>query len=105
MEKTLKEHGDKVDPAEKKKVEDAISDLRKAIETNNTAEIKAKLEALSQASHKMSEELYKEATKAQAEQQAKQQEASASTEETQGSKVKPEDDVIDAEYTVDNDKK
>lgn len=59
-EKTLKEMGDKVDSAEKQKIEDAIADLKKAMKTDNVSEIKAKTESLKQASYKIAEELYKQ---------------------------------------------
>ena len=59
-EKTLKEMGDKVDSAEKQKIEDAIADLKKVMETDNVSEIKAKTESLKQASYKIAEELYKQ---------------------------------------------
>lgn len=59
-EKTLKEMGDKVDSAEKQKIEDAIADLKKAMETDDVSEIKAKTESLKQASYKIAEELYKQ---------------------------------------------
>ena len=58
-EKTLKEMGDKVDSAEKQKIEDAIAELKKVMETDNVSEIKAKTESLKQASYKIAEELYK----------------------------------------------
>ncbi|MBN1521482.1 MAG: molecular chaperone DnaK [Candidatus Aureabacteria bacterium] len=100
MEKTLREHGDKVDPKERKKVEDAVADLKKAIEANDINDIKAKMEALNQASHKLSEALYKEAAKSQ----SQQQQSSSSKAQPEG-KEKSDEDVIDAEYTVDEDKK
>ena len=59
-EKTLKEIGDKISDADKQKIEDAAAELKKAIESNNTDEIKAKTEALKQASYKMAEEMYKQ---------------------------------------------
>ena len=59
-EKSLKELGDKINGAEKQKVEDAIADLKKAIEGGNTDDIKAKTEALKQASYKIAEEVYKQ---------------------------------------------
>ena len=59
-EKTLKELGDKVDGAEKQKVEDAVAELKKAVEGGNTEEIKSKTEALKQASYKIAEEVYKQ---------------------------------------------
>ena len=59
-EKTLKEMGDKVDSAEKQKIEDAIAELKKVMETDNVSEIKTKTESLKQASYKIAEELYKQ---------------------------------------------
>lgn len=59
-EKSLKELGDKINGAEKQKVEDAVAELKKALESDNTADIKAKTEALKQASYKIAEELYKQ---------------------------------------------
>ena len=59
-EKTLKDLGDKVDGAEKQKVEDAVAELKKAVEGGNTEEIKSKTAALKQASYKIAEEVYKQ---------------------------------------------
>ena len=59
-DKTLKDLGDKVDGAEKQKVEDAVAELKKAVEGGNTEEIKSKTEALKQASYKIAEEVYKQ---------------------------------------------
>ncbi len=59
-EKSLKDLGDKVDSAEKQKVESAIADLKKAMESDNVEDIKSKTEALKQSSYKIAEELYKQ---------------------------------------------
>ncbi|MBR1638434.1 MAG: molecular chaperone DnaK [Treponema sp.] len=59
-EKSLKELGDKVDGAEKQKIEDAIAALKQAMQGDNVEEIKSKTEALKQASYKIAEELYKQ---------------------------------------------
>ena len=59
-EKSIKELGDKIDGAEKQKVEDAIAALKQAMQSDNTEDIKAKTEALKQASYKIAEELYKQ---------------------------------------------
>ncbi len=59
-EKSLKDLGDKVDSAEKQKIEAAIADLKKAMEADNVEDIKAKTEALKQSSYKIAEELYKQ---------------------------------------------
>ena len=59
-EKSLSELGDKVSAADKQAIEDAKAALKKALEGNDTADIKAKTEALKQASYKIAEELYKQ---------------------------------------------
>ena len=59
-EKTLKDVGDKVSGDDKKKIEDAVAALKKALETDNTSDIKAKTEELKQASYKIAEEVYKQ---------------------------------------------
>ncbi|GIK99834.1 MAG: chaperone protein DnaK [Alphaproteobacteria bacterium] len=58
-EKTLKEHGDKVGAAEKQAIEDAIAEVRKAMEGDDAEAIKAKTEALAQASMKLGEAMYR----------------------------------------------
>ncbi|MCQ2588028.1 MAG: molecular chaperone DnaK [Treponema sp.] len=59
-EKSIKDLGDKVDAAEKQKVEDAVAALKQALQSDNVEDIKAKTEALKQASYKIAEELYKQ---------------------------------------------
>ena len=59
-EKTLKEMGDKVNAADKQHIEEAVASLKKAIEGGDTADIKAKTEALQQAAYKIAEEMYKQ---------------------------------------------
>ncbi|MCX8042939.1 MAG: molecular chaperone DnaK [Desulfobacterota bacterium] len=63
-EKMLKEHRDKLSAADIKMVEDAIKDTRDAIEKGSVDEIKARMEALTNASHKLAEAMYKQATAA-----------------------------------------
>ncbi|QSH91222.1 molecular chaperone DnaK [Treponema medium] len=59
-EKTLKEMGDKVNAADKQRIEDAVATLKKAVEGGDTADIKSKTEALQQAAYKIAEEMYKQ---------------------------------------------
>ena len=66
-EKTLKENPDKVTEGDKKNIEDAIEELKKAKDGDDRGAIEAAIEKLSQASHKFAEDLYREA---QAQQQA-----------------------------------
>ena len=62
-EKARKDYGDKVDASSKAAIDSALADL-KAVLANQSAtaeEIKAKTEALQQASYKLAEEMYKNA--------------------------------------------
>ncbi len=94
-EKTLKEHGDKLDETEKKEVEDAKEELKKAVESKDVEGIKTKSEALSALVYKLSEKIYKD-TAAEGSAEAPQEEATSAP---------ADDDVVDAEFKeVDEDK-
>ena len=99
VEKTLSDNRDKVEDAEAKAIEEAIAEVRKAAEGEDTAAITAAVETLTKLSHKLAEGLYK--------QQAAGPDAGANSPGNGGA---PEgmpppdnqaaDDVVDAEYTV-----
>jgi molecular chaperone DnaK len=57
-EKNIKDQGDKINAAEKAKAEEAIAQLRQALEGGDSAAIKAKTEELKQVSYKITEEVY-----------------------------------------------
>lgn len=59
VEKSLKEHGDKITPDDKAATESALADLRSAIESGDIEAIKTNTEALSAASMKIGEAIYK----------------------------------------------
>jgi len=90
-EKELKEHGDKVDAADKTAIEEACTALKDAMEQAEPSaeDIQGKIQALMQVAMKLGEAVYK----AQAEQQGQSAEGGE----------KPED-VIDAEYEDVSDK-
>jgi molecular chaperone DnaK len=58
-EKNIKDLGDKVNAADKGKADEAIADLRTALEGDDIQAIKDKTETLKQVSYKIAEELYK----------------------------------------------
>jgi molecular chaperone DnaK len=60
-EKSLKEFGDKIDAGEKKKIEDGVAALKKAMEGNDADAIKKASDELTQASHKLAEAIYAKA--------------------------------------------
>lgn len=84
-ESALKDVDGKISDDDKKKVEDAIEDLKSVKDTDDLDAIKSKTEALQNAFQSVSEELYK-----QAQAQAGGAEAGAAQ----------DDDVVDADYEV-----
>jgi molecular chaperone DnaK len=101
-EKALKDFGDKVSEDEKKKISEAVENAKKAMGSENVDEIKKAQEELQKSSHKLSEEVYKQA---QAQQQAggAQEGQQAGGSEAGGGK-KGKEDVVDADFKVDEDK-
>ena len=59
VEKTLKDHRDKVSEAEAKTVEAALEEAKKAVQEGDAAKINAAIDNLTQASHKLAEVMYK----------------------------------------------
>ena len=105
-EKNLSEFGDKVDEAIKSNVENAVAELKKALESQNTEDIKAKTESLMQVWHQASEELYKQTAEAGGDPSAGPEYQSAPTDEPQSTSSSADGEVIDADYeVVDDDKK
>jgi molecular chaperone DnaK len=96
VQKSLREYGEKIDAEDRAKIEEKCEELRKAIEGGNTDDIKRASEELNAASHKLSEALYAEATKKQSE--------AAKPEEPAGAGAKKKDEVVDAEFEVEEDK-
>lgn len=114
-EKALKEYGDKVNADEKKNIEEKIKELRETLKGKDSDKMKKAMEELSKASHKLAEEVYKktaEAAKAQG--QAKggghaeggpAGSEEAARPEQQGGQSGASDEVIDADFTAEDDKK
>ncbi|MET4699709.1 molecular chaperone DnaK [Constrictibacter sp. MBR-5] len=100
-ERNLAEYGDKVPPAEKSAIEDAMNALKAVKEGDDLAEIKAKTDALAQASMKLGEAMYK----AQQEQAGGDGGAGPDAGGPAGG-TSGDDRVVDAEFEeVDDDKK
>ena len=59
-ENTLREMGDKLDPADKSEVESKLAALKTALQGSDTAAIKSATEELTQAFYKVSEKLYQQ---------------------------------------------
>ena len=60
-QKAMTDLGDKLDASEKQEIEGAIENLKKAMESDQTDDIKQKTEALQQSFYKISEKLYQQA--------------------------------------------
>src|SRR5881394_3304795 len=94
VKKSLKDYGDKIEAAEKEKIEAAIKDAEGVLKSENKADIDAKAQALAQAAQKLGEKMY-------AEEQAKAQQQQPQAEEP----AKKDENVVDAEFTEVKDKK
>ncbi|MEW6534882.1 MAG: molecular chaperone DnaK [Candidatus Auribacterota bacterium] len=110
VEKTLKEHGDKVSQDERKNVEQKLEELRGVMKSDNIEYIKKAMEELTKASHKLSEIMYQEAAKQAQQEQPQGQPSDAGQakkeEPAKEEKGKDDDTIIDADYEVmDDDKK
>ncbi|MCK4648586.1 molecular chaperone DnaK, partial [bacterium] len=100
-EKSLKDYGDKVSAGERKKIEDALNDLKMALKEEAIEKIKKFSEELGKASHKLAEEVYKEAQKkaaAQAQQAEKEKPKEEKSREEEPKKAKEGEEIIEAEY-------
>jgi len=104
IEKMLKESGDKISGSERGDVENALADAKKALESNDKAQMDKARETLTQASHKLAEQMYKAAQPAG----GPGAESSAGTGPQPGANgggQKKDEGVIDAEYVDVEDKK
>ncbi|HZR03266.1 MAG TPA: molecular chaperone DnaK [Burkholderiales bacterium] len=98
VHKSLAEHGDKLEAAERSQIEDALKAAEEAMKGGDKSTIEAKTQALAQASQKLGEKMY-----------AQQQQAGAQAQQPQGEAGKAgrkdESDVVDAEFEEVKDKK
>ncbi len=98
VRKSLGEYGDKLEAAEKAKIEEAAKDLEGVLKGEDKGAIEARSQALAQAAQKLGEKVYADA-------QAKSQGAAAAAGEEPAPGAKDEGNVVDAEYTEVKDKK
>jgi molecular chaperone DnaK len=103
IEKTLKEHRDKIGEEEAKNIESAIADTKKAMAGSSIEEITAATDRLTAASHKLAEAMYK-ASSAQTPGGDGTTSAGAAGGGGSSAESKKKDDVVDAEF-VDVDEK
>src|SRR3989441_1098283 len=92
-ERSLKDHRSAIDEADASTIEGRIMELRQALESDDVADIKAKTEALQEASHKLAEAVYASAQQTQT--------ASAQSGGGNGAAGASDDEVVeDADYEV-----
>lgn len=87
VKKSLVEHGDKIEAAEKEAIENAIKDLEDVMQSDDKEAIEAKTNALTEASQKLGEKVYA----------AQQAEANTESAQPQGEKT-VDAEVLDAEF-------
>ena len=102
-EKSLREHGDKIGPEEKRRVEEALSEARSVLSSDSKEKMDSAYQKLSSASHALAQKMYEEAArKAQSGAVPGGQDASSSRKgesKSKGESGKGET-VVDADYEV-----
>ena len=103
VEKTLKEHRDKIGDADAKNIEDAIQETRKVMQDGSDVNtLNAAIDKLTTASHKLAEAMYKSASQ----QPGSGPQAPGADGGPGAGEQKKKDDVVDAEFVdVDDNKK
>ncbi len=98
-EKTLSENEEKIPEDEKAAITEAVTELKAAIESEDTEALKSGIEKLTQAFHKASESIYKNAEGA-AEGDPTQPDGSQSADgdDSQSDSSKDDDDIVDADF-------
>jgi molecular chaperone DnaK len=101
VRKSLKDYGDKLDAAEKEKIEAAIKEAEGVLKSEDKAEIEAKGQALAQAAQTLGQKMYAE-EQAKAQAQSGEGQAAGGQQQESGKK---DENVVDAEFTEVKDKK
>jgi len=99
-EKSMVDMKDKIDASEVEKINTAIAEAKKALESNDADQMKAATETLTKESHKIAEEMYKKASADAAAGNANSNTggADASQEAATESTKGKDDDVVDADF-------
>jgi len=91
VEKNLRESGDKLSSGVRSQVESALNALKEAMNKDDIADIRRKMDDLQNASHAMAQELY---------QKAAQSETSTSDQTGSSGGATQDENVVDADYRV-----
>jgi len=87
-EKSLEEHGEKVDPSTVEAIELALANLKEQIETEDAAKIKGGIQNVTEASMRLGEAIYK----------SQQEEAEGAETEEEDEARPVDDDIVDADF-------
>ena len=98
VKKSVAEHGEKLDAAEKEAIEAAMKDVEEALKGDDKAVIEAKTEALMTASQKLGEKLYADPQAAQAAEAAAAAAGGAGEAEAPRQAKPADDNVVDADF-------
>jgi molecular chaperone DnaK len=106
VEKTLKEHRDKISDSDAKNIEAAIEDVKKSINENDPDKLNAATDRLTQASHKLAEAMYKSTAGQPGGQPGPEAGGQpGGNGASGGGQAGGKDDVVDAEFVDVDDKK
>ncbi|MDG4646974.1 molecular chaperone DnaK [Roseibacterium sp. SDUM158017] len=95
-EKSLEEHGDKVDPSTVEAIELAIKNLKEQLETEDVGKIKGGIQNVTEASMRLGEAIYK----------AQQEDSGSADADDEGDARPVDDDIVDADFEdLDDDRK
>lgn len=109
-EKSLKEYGDKISEDDKRKIEQAISNCKEVMKSDDVERINKAVEEVMSASHKLAEEIYKKASAEGQMGPGAQQTAGAQAAETEKTQADDSSDkgkgegAVDADFEVVDDK-
>ena len=119
-EKSLKDYGDKISSEDKTNIEKELNALKGAVKAKDKDKIKSTMESLQKASHKLAEEVYKQTAAQQAAQgtgttgaagtgtaqsNATGSSTDSSTKDKQQTDANKKEDIIDADFKAEDDKK
>jgi len=108
VEKMLRESGEKISPSLKSELNSAIEEGKKKMDSDNESELQAIIDKITQLSHRVAEELYKNASKeggTTSTSSGQTDQKVYNTSQSKDKSSKENDEVIDAEFEVEDDNK
>jgi len=97
-EKSLRDFGDRISPAERADVEARLNDLKQAVKDKNIERIRKAMDAVTKVSHKLAEDLYRGMDRNQGQAQDAQNGPGRKAASGQRQEAAAKEEVIDAEF-------